>query len=176
MCAGHRHHVEQAVGNGVAGGGDVGMRAAWNTGSPTSRRKAPTLVRNGASGCDMPGMLCSASARSVSMRPKMALKKSTGPRARKPGEPHAFLEADIPRYPIDHETDADDIIVANSFADSPVHHQAEARAVFPASRRSVGAPVGARRQEQPIRWPVTVSHRPARLPLRRTAAAGRSRR
>ena len=56
-----------------------GMRAAWKTGSPTSRRKAPTLARNGASGCDMPGMLCSASDRSVSMRPKMALKKSTWP-------------------------------------------------------------------------------------------------
>ena len=45
---------------------------------------------------------------------------------------------------VDDEADADDPVVADRLADRLVHHQAEARAVLDASRRSVGAPVGAR--------------------------------
>ena len=126
-----------------------GMRAAWKTGSPTSRRKAPTLARNGASGCDMPGMLCSARTKSVSMRPKMALKKSICALALEQlGEPHAFLEADaLLDVLVDHEADADDVVVADPLADGLVHHQAEARAVLQRAAEGVGAAVGARRQE-----------------------------
>ncbi len=45
------------------------MRAAWKTGSLTSRLNAPTRSSQGALGDAMPGMLSMASPTEVSMRP-----------------------------------------------------------------------------------------------------------
>ena len=56
------------------------MRAAWNTGMPSAARTSPAKSRWGAAGVPWIG-ITSASAASVSMWPRITLRKSTWPRA-----------------------------------------------------------------------------------------------
>ena len=99
------------------------MRAAWNTGSLISRLNAPTARRNGATGCDIPGTCCVRhSARSVSIRPKIALKKSICPLAFENAcQAQAFVEVDaVLGGLIDDETDADQpVVAADGLPESP---------------------------------------------------------
>ena len=69
LSPGHSDHIDLAFRTAKRADATSAMRAAWKTGSPISRRNAPTGSTQGASGEPMPGMFSSASARVVSIVP-----------------------------------------------------------------------------------------------------------
>ena len=149
MGAGHADHVELARGDGMARGGDVGDARGMED---RELRRRPHLAgeieMRRRRACRCTGMTL-VSAASVSIWPRMMLRKSTLPDA---GQPLGDLDALLARQALlailvgDH-ADADDEVAADRRAHRIEHHAGEAQAVVERAAIVVVAMVGGRRPE-----------------------------
>ena len=144
MGAGHRHHIEQFLSDGVAGRRDVG-----NAGGVENRQahRAPEFADTGEPGRDRGGharhiLDCK---RALGVHPAVdGIKEVEHSGAL---EQTGHLDAFLQREPIlaalvDHIAHADDEFVAGLTADLLQYHQGEAAAVLARAAKIVGTPVG----------------------------------
>ncbi len=149
MGAGHRYHVEQVVGDGVARSGDVGNTRGVEDRQPDLAPERADLRQERRQRLRHAGHIVLGQRQIGVHAAEDGIEEIDMPLALEQlGEPHTFLEADaLLDVLVDDEADAHDIVVADALADGFVHHQAEARAVLQRAAEGVGPPIGARRQE-----------------------------
>ena len=149
MGARHRHHIEQPLTNGVAGGRDIGDAGGMEDGQ---RHRPLELTDPLQPRGDRRGHPRHVVARERGLRihpPVDGVEEVDPARPLKDlGDRHAFFEGQAAVVAlVDDEAEPDQEILAHPAPDFVEHHEAEAATVLPRSAECVGPPVGFRRQE-----------------------------
>lgn len=171
--AGHRHHVEQAVADRVARGGDIRdargvknrqLRMPAEGADPRQeRRQRLGHARHVVLGERDDGIHPAEDA-VEDVHQSLALED------RRDLQTVLEAEAVLARL-VDDEAHADDHLVAEPAPDLLVDHETEAHAVFHRAAEAVGAEIGARGKNWPMRWPPVSVSTPSRPPSRHRSAA-----